>query len=160
MKMNTREIFEYIKTKKGELQIELQDIKPQPSIIVKTEQIIEFAKFIKSDENLAFDMYLYNAGVDYPKENILESVNEVFSTKHLHRLSFKVRLPRDNPKVASLTGVWAGADWHERETYDLFGIEFVGHPFLKRILLPEDWEGHPLRKDYTFPKYYRDIPLT
>lgn len=160
MKMNTREIFEYIKTKKGELQIELQDIKPQPSIIVKTEQIIEFAQFIKSDENLAFDMYLYNAGVDYPKENILESVNEVFSTKHLHRLSFKVRLPRDNPKVASLTGVWAGADWHERETYDLFGIEFVGHPFLKRILLPEDWEGHPLRKDYTFPKYYRDIPLT
>lgn len=158
--MNTKEIFDYIKSKKPEFRIEFQDVKPQPSIIVKPEQIVEFAKFIKMDENLLFDMYLSNAGVDYNKENILESVNEVFSTKHLHRISFKVRITRNAPKTLSLTGVWSAADWHERETYDLLGIEFEGHPFLKRILLPEDWEGHPLRKDYTFPKSYRDIPLT
>lgn len=158
--MNTREVFDYIKTKKPEFQIEFQELKPQPSIIVKEEHVIEFAKFIKTDENLLFDMYLCNTGVDYIKENILESINEVFSTKYLHRISFKVRIPRDNPKTPSLSGVWAAANWHERETYDLLGIEFVGHPFLNRILLPVDWEGHPLRKDYTFPKSYRDIPLT
>ncbi len=158
--MNTKEIFDYIKTKKPEFQVEFQELKPQPSIIVKAEQIVEFAKFIKTDENLLFDMYLYNAAVDYIKENILEVVNEVFSSKYLHRISFKVRISRDNPKTLSLCGVWAAANWHERETYDLMGIEFMGHPFLKRILLPEDWEGHPLRKDYTFPKSYRDILLT
>lgn len=158
--MNIQEIFNYIKSTRSDLQIELQDTKPQPSVIVNPGQVVEFAQFIKSDKNLLFDMYLCNVGVDYIRENMLESINIVFSTKYLHKISFKVRIPRDNPKILSLAGVWPAADWHERETYDLLGIEFIGHPFLKRILLPEDWEGYPLRKDYTFPKSYRDIPLT
>lgn len=158
--MNTKEIFEYIKDKKVELEIEFQDVKPQSSIIVKKDKLIEFAKFIKTDSSLLFDMCLYVSGVDYPKENILESVYEVFSVKHLHRLSFKVRVPRDAPVIPTVSEIWPAANWHERETYDFFGIVYEGHPFLKRILLPEDWEGHPLRKDYVFPKFYRDIPLT
>ncbi len=158
--MNTKEIFEYIKNNKPHLQIEFQEIKPQSSIIVKPEELIEFSKFIKTDPSLLMDMCLSISGVDYPKENKMESVYEVFSTKFLHRLSFKVRIPRDNPKIPSVCEIWKAADWHEREIYDLFGIIYEGHPFLKRILLPEDWEGHPLRKDYVFPKFYRDIPLT
>jgi NADH-quinone oxidoreductase subunit C len=105
-------------------------------------------------------MLLCISGVDYPKENLIESVYEVYSVKHNHRLSFKVRVARDNPKIPSVVSIWPAANWHERETFDLVGIIYEGHPFLKRILLPEDWEGHPLRKDYQFPKFYRDIPLT
>ncbi|MFN7181566.1 MAG: NADH-quinone oxidoreductase subunit C [Planctomycetota bacterium] len=158
--MNTKEIFDYIKSKKPLLEIEFFDVKPQNSIIVKSSQLIEFAEFLKEDSALLFDMCLSICGVDYPKENIMECVYEVFSTKHLHRISFKVRVPRDNPTIPSVSRIWKAADWHERETYDLVGIIYQGHPFLKRILLPEDWEGHPLRKDYVFPKFYRDIPLT
>ncbi len=158
--MNTKEIFEYIKNKKPQLEIEFQDIKPQSFIIVKPDKLIEFSEFIKTDPLLLMDMCLCVSGVDYLKENIMESVYEVFSIEHLHRVSFKVRVSRENPKIPSVSEIWKSANWHEREAYDLLGIVYEGHPFLKRILLPEDWEGHPLRKDYVFPKFYRDIPLT
>jgi len=71
----------------------------------------------------------------------------------------KVRVPRDRPEVQSVMGVWAGADWHERETWDLLGIRFTGRPPLRRILLPEDWPGHPLRKDWEYPADYHGIPI-
>ena len=71
----------------------------------------------------------------------------------------KVSVPRDEPYVKSVASVWATAIWSERETYDFFGIEFVGNPDLRRIFLPEDWEGWPLRKDYEMPKIYQDVPL-
>lgn len=80
---------------------------------------------------------------------------------HHHRLlPVKVVLPADAPVVDSVADVWPAADWHERETYDLVGITFTGHPNLKRILLPDDWEGHPLRKDYEFPTEYHGIDCT
>jgi NADH-quinone oxidoreductase subunit C len=74
-------------------------------------------------------------------------VYELRSVEHAHRLRLKVGLPADDPHVASVTPLFPTADWHERETWDLFGIVFDGHPDLDRILLPDDWEGHPLRKD-------------
>jgi hypothetical protein len=73
-------------------------------------------------------------------------------------LALKVRVPRDRPEVPSVMGVWIGADWHERETYDLLGVRFTGRPPLRRILLPEDWPGHPLRKDWDYPVEYHGIP--
>jgi len=79
--------------------------------------------------------------------------------KHNHKLTLKVLLPRDNPVVPSVERVWRAADWHEREAYDLFGIIFEGHHNLKRILLPEDWEGHPLRKDYKVQEYYQGMKV-
>jgi len=71
----------------------------------------------------------------------------------------KVVLPRENPEVDSVSQVWRTADWHEREAFDMFGIKFNGHPDLRRLLLPADWEGHPLRKDYKHQEYYRDVKV-
>lgn len=70
-----------------------------------------------------------------------------------------VRMPREAPRVPTVSGVWVTASWGERETYDMYGIDFEGHPDLRRILLPEDWEGFPLRKDYAMPSRYHDVPL-
>ena len=70
-----------------------------------------------------------------------------------------MRVPRDRPEVPSVMDVWPGADWHERETYDLVGIRFTGRDSLRRILLPEDWPGHPLRKDWKFPADYHGVPI-
>ncbi|MBM4015941.1 MAG: NADH-quinone oxidoreductase subunit C [Planctomycetes bacterium] len=79
-------------------------------------------------------------------------------TQH-HLLAVKCRLPIDDPRVDSVADLWPAADWHERETWDLVGITFTGHPNLRRILLPEGWEGHPLRKDYVYPKEFGGINL-
>ena len=88
-----------------------------------------------------------------------ELIYHVRSVKNRALVAFKVKLPIGDPTVESVSSIWAAADWHERETYDLVGITFKGHPDLRRILLPDDWEGHPLRKDYAYPKAYRDINL-
>jgi NADH-quinone oxidoreductase subunit C len=82
----------------------------------------------------------------------LVSVAHLFSYTHRHWIVLKVRVPREDPKVPSLVPVWPGAGWFERESYDLLGIRYEGHPDLRRIMLPEDWEGHPLRKDYRQPE--------
>jgi NADH-quinone oxidoreductase subunit C len=74
-------------------------------------------------------------------------------------VKLSVRMPRENPQVQSVALVWTTAEWGERETYDFYGIDFVDHPDLRRILLPEDWEGWPLRKDYQMPSRYHDVPL-
>ena len=99
-----------------------------------------------------------------PAEPHLEVVYQLFSLTHKHRIAVKARLPRwnndtpgDLPEIDSVSHVWAIADWHEREAYDMFGIEFTGHPNLRRILCPEDWVGYPLRKDYESPLEYHEI---
>jgi NADH-quinone oxidoreductase subunit C len=95
----------------------------------------------------------------------LELIYHLWSLAHRHRLVLKVRLPRwrddqpgQPPEVASVSGVWNTADWHEREVFDLSGVRFVGHRELRRILCPEDWVGYPLRKDYEMPAEYHGIP--
>jgi NADH-quinone oxidoreductase subunit C len=88
-------------------------------------------------------------GVDrYPAEPRFEVVYHLHSLARNQRLRLKCRLPGENPEIDSVTAVWRSANWFERETFDLFGVRFRNHPNLSRIMLPEDWEGHPLRKDY------------
>ena len=84
----------------------------------------------------------------YPAEPRFEVIYQLQSMERNLRLRIKARLPGDNPEIDSVTGIYKGANWYERETFDLFGIRFLGHPNLTRIMMPEDWEGHPLRKDY------------
>ncbi len=98
-------------------------------------------------KTLGFDFYDFGCGVDWPEENELEVFDNVFSTKTLARVTVKCRVPRDQPKVPTATSVYGGADWHERETWELFGIVFIGHPGLRRLLLADWQEGFPMRKD-------------
>jgi NADH-quinone oxidoreductase subunit C len=84
----------------------------------------------------------------YPTEPRFEVVYHLHSVEAKERVRLKCRLPGADPAIESVTGVWRGAEWYEREVFDLFGIRFVNHPDLRRIMMPDDWEGHPLRKDY------------
>jgi NADH-quinone oxidoreductase subunit C len=146
-----------------------------PFVTVDPGDLLEVCRFLKEDERLRFDILNCISGVDYletdPKkvaragfEPHLEVVYHLSSFTHKHRLTLKVVLPRwkdgragSLPEVPSVTPLWRSADWHEREVYDLSGVYFTGHPNLTRMLLAEDWVGHPLRKDYEYPLEYHGI---
>ena len=136
-----------------------------PFAVVATEDLVEVAGFCKSDPALAMDNLMCLAGVDYPKEDPprMEVVYQLYSYAHHHTFALKVHLPRENPAVPTLEGLFGVANFHERECWDLFGIVFTGHSDMRRILLPDDWEGHPLRKDWEDPEYYplhqKDLPI-
>lgn len=122
-----------------------------PAVFVAPDRWLEVATVLRNEPEFAFDFCSNVTGVDWPEQDILESVVHLYSMTHHHHLTVKMRLPRAKPEVASVAGVWPAADWHEREQYDMLGIVYVGHPNLRRILLAEDWEGFPLRKDYVAP---------
>src|SRR5438093_12129316 len=146
-----------------------------PYAVVDPADLLAVCRFLRDDPRLRFELLNNISGVDYlepdPKkaakagfEPHLEVVYHFQSFTHRHRFTLKLMLPRwkDNkpgelPEVPSVTGVWDAANWHEREVYDLSGVFFTGHPDLTRILLSEDWQGHPLRKDYEFPLEYHGI---
>jgi NADH-quinone oxidoreductase subunit C len=110
-------------------------------------KIAEVCKFLRVDPPLAFDFLSFVTSVDW--KDRYEIVYYLISTLHKHKVVLKVNVTdRANPEVPSVTSVWPAADWQEREMYDLMGIKFSGHYNLRRILLPDDWEGYPLRKDY------------
>jgi len=130
-----------------------------PYTVVASDGLLEVAAFCKSDHDFAFDNLMCLSAVDWPKENPprMEVVYHLLSYKHGHTFALKVYLPRESPTVHTVESVWGVANWHEREAYDLFGIVFVGHSDLRRILLPDDWVGHPLRKDWQDPDFYNGM---
>ena len=116
---------------------------------MRTADLVAVAKFLKEDPALAFDMIIDVCGVDrFRDEERFEVIYNLYSLTHKKYLRLKVLVNEDNPLVPSVTGIWSGANWHERETHDFFGIRFLGHPDLTPFLLPEDADFHPLRKDY------------
>jgi len=146
-----------------------------PFVVVESAHLLEVCRFLRDDSGLRFDLLNCISGVDYlepdpkkaPKagfEPHLEVVYHLSSFSDRHRFVLKVLLPRwkddkpgELPEVPSVTSLWKAAEWHEREVYDLSGVWFTGHPDLTRILLSDDWVGHPLRKDYEFPLEYHGI---
>jgi len=131
-----------------------------PFVVVKAEQWGETARLCRDDSCLGFDLLSCISGVDYPEREEgpeIEVVYHLDSTVNHHGLTIKVKLPRSDPRVASVEEIWRTADWHERETYDLVGVVFEGHHNLVRILCAEDWVGHPLRKDYEPPDSFHGI---
>ncbi len=119
---------------------------------VAPERIVEVCRFLKQERQ--FVRLSDVTAVDwYPQEPRFEVVYHLHSLERNERLRLKCRLPDRDPEVDSVTAVWRSANWYEREVYDLFGIRFRNHPDLRRILMPEDWEGHPLRKDYPVHGY-------
>ncbi len=123
------------------------------TVTTPREHIVDVCQFLRDEHG--FDMLADLCGADNgPEEDPRFEVNyHLFSTIHFKRLRLKVLLSEDDAHVESVTTVWRTADWHERETYDLMGVKFDGHPDLRRILLPSDFDGHALRKDYPLRGY-------
>lgn len=173
--MNSLEIIAILEQKFGDKIKEKKTDVADPYAVVGPENLLEVCRFLKDDSRLGFDILNCISGVDYletdpkkaPKagfEPHMEVVYHFSSLTQKHRFVLKIILPRwkDNkpgeiPEVSSVTSLWRAADWHEREVYDLSGVWFTDHPDLRRILLAEDWVGHPLRKDYEFPLEYHGI---
>jgi NADH-quinone oxidoreductase subunit C len=121
-----------------------------PGAWVPRERLLEICRFAATDPAFGMDYLSFVTGVDFPEQGQMEVVYHLFSMAPRHELLLKVRVPRDDPRVPTVTPIWGGANWHEREAYDLLGIIFEAHPNLRRIMMTEDWAGHPLRKDYVF----------
>jgi len=141
-----------------------------PALVVPREKLHDVMRHLRDAKHFAFDLLVMVTGTHMTekldaktkavlREQHFEVIYHVRSVRHRTLLAVKVKLPFADPTVASVADLWAAADWHERETFDLLGIRFTGHPNLRRILLPDDWVGHPLRKDYAYPREYQGINL-
>jgi len=143
-----------------------------PFIEVTADGLHEACVLLRDHDELLYDCCHLVSGVDRPDQEQIEVVYHLVSysthpgdayrkraEKNDPYVALKVRVPRDKPEVPTISDVWTGADWHERETYDLVGVIFTGREELRRILLPEDWPGHPLRKDWEFPVGYHGVPI-
>ena len=171
--MQCTEILEMLRQRFGPGVVGAATEAIDPWIEVAPQALVDACCFLRDEPRLRFNMLQCITGVDYlqvdPKRKIegqprIEVVYHLVSLVHKDRLALKVTLPRwkdgvegQLPEVPTVSGVWKTAMWHEREVYDLMGVRFLGHPDLTRILCPDDWEGHPLRKDYQMPLEYRGI---
>ncbi|MEX2215408.1 MAG: NADH-quinone oxidoreductase subunit C [Phycisphaeraceae bacterium] len=158
--MNPIQIAQRLTEKFGSAILESFPEDKHPRIHVNAADWRPIAEFLRKDAGLDFDFLLCLTAVDYVADNLLGVVYDLRSMDHRHEFAVKVFIDRDHPNVTSVMDLWPAADWHEREAYDMMGIIFQGHTDLRRILLPEDWEGFPLRKDYVFPREYHGIPGT
>jgi NADH-quinone oxidoreductase subunit C len=139
----------------------IADLTATPKAVkIYPDDLLPVCRILHQHETTYFDMLSCLTGIDNgPEAGTMEVVYNLYSIPFDHHLALKVVISRENPETDSVTSVWKTADWHEREAFDLLGINFKGHPDLRRILLPADWEGHPLRKDYKQQEYYRNIKL-
>lgn len=147
------EFVEKLKTENAAWIVDVKDALGEVTVTVPRESILMVCQTLKTTHK--FDMLADLCGADRgPEDDPRFEVNyHLFSTKHKNRLRLKVLLTEDEPKVESVVSVWKTANWHERETYDLLGVIFENHPDLRRILLPSDFDGHALRKDYPLRGY-------
>jgi NADH-quinone oxidoreductase subunit C len=129
----------------------------EPYLIVDGPAIVDVCRFLRDDAALKFAVLSDLTALDWPKEEKIQVVYHLYSYTDRHQIVLKVDLPRDNPTLSTVEGVWKVANWFEREVYDLFGVIFEGHSDLRRIMLPEDWVGYPLRKDYVEQEEYDGI---
>ena len=125
---------------------------------VDASALIEVCTLLKKE--LGFDGLMNLTAVDWPKKNLIQIVYHLYSYSSRHSFALKVELDRGRPEVPSLEGVWKAADWLEREQFDLFGVQFTGHPDLRRLMMPDDWIGHPLLKDYKEQPQWHNISTT
>jgi len=166
--MTEKEIFERLLEKFKDAIGEFNEEVIQPFATIKAAEVEKVCTYLRDNEAFEFDWLSNLSAVHYPhseeeqaeqKEDELEVVYHLYSFKHNHKMILKTRVPVSNPKIPSVAMLWRTADWHEREAYDLLGVEFTDHPDLRRILLPEDWEGFPLRKDYVTPQTYNNMTV-
>lgn len=133
--------------------------KGEPFVRVNPARVVEIATFLRDDPDLRMDYLSCLSGVDFPERGQIEVVYHLASVARRHRVTLKAALPREAPRIGTVETVWPAANWHERECYDLLGVVFEGHSDPRRILLPDDWEGHPLRKDYKTQAFWHGIKV-
>ncbi|MDK9700737.1 MAG: NADH-quinone oxidoreductase subunit C, partial [bacterium] len=155
----TRDWVEWIAAKHPESKPEwiIEALASEKAVLLTPEHFKIVCNTLRTNEQARFDQMHCVSGVD--RKTHLEVVYHLFAFSRNERLIIKKRIPRDKPETASITDLWPAAEWHEREIYDLFGIIFYGHPDLRRILLPDDWEGHPLLKDYVHAEFYNGMRI-
>ncbi len=157
MGLARKEVYEKIREKFPDGVEGVVEVPGDPYCVLKKEAVLPVCRWLKDDPDMRFDLCVCVGGADDTKD--------FWVTWHLHSIPknqdavLKLKVGREDPSAPSVVSLWKGADWHEREAFDLYGIRFEGHPDLRRILLPDDWRGHPLRKDYEFPDEYQGIPL-
>jgi NADH-quinone oxidoreductase subunit C len=155
---------EKLKERFAESILEVAEYRGELTIIVKKKDIVPICQFLRDDPELSYNFLSDLCGVDWlEKKPRFDVVYNLYSIGKNHRVRLKVQVD-EGEGVPSVTAVWNGANWFEREVFDMFGIRFDGHPDLRRILMPQDWEGHPLRKDFPLTKeevmfnYNKDRP--
>ena len=157
--MTLQEISDKLKTQFPDavLEVKIEGV-VDPYIKVVPASLRDISIYLRDDIDLQFDYLMCLSGMDYGK-GTLGVVYNFFSMKKKHKLNLKVEVPKDKAEVPSVALVWQTANWHEREAYDLVGVKFLDHPDLRRILMPDDWEGHPLQKDYKVPEFYQGMKV-
>ncbi len=147
-------VLDRLRRKFGDAILETASQHGDETAVVERDRLAEIAEFLRDDRELQFDTPIDCTAVDWyqRREPRFDVIYHLYSMRRRHRVRVKVHVPESDPSVVSLTPVWRGMNWHERETWDLYGIRFVGHPNLKRVLMYEEFEGHPLRKDYPIDK--------
>jgi NADH-quinone oxidoreductase subunit C len=130
-----------------------------PHVRIKPEDLTRVCCFLRDEPALHFDLLRCITAVDRPEQNAVELVYELMSIPFTHSFAVKTMLDRTAPEIETVSSIWPAADWHEREAFDLMGVRFVHHPDLRRILMPDDWTGHPLRKDYEDPFEYHGLKI-
>ncbi|MBI5509938.1 MAG: NADH-quinone oxidoreductase subunit C [Deltaproteobacteria bacterium] len=153
--MDATAIVNRLKEKFGDAIGALTTENPDPFVVVDRKALVEICKFLKTDPDLELDFLVSISGLDLKEKMV--AVYHLWGYKHRHGMVLKVECPPTDLVLPSVTSVWRAANWHEREQFDLFGFTFTGHPDLRRLLLPEDWVGHPLQKSYVYPTQYHGI---
>jgi NADH-quinone oxidoreductase subunit C len=153
-----KDIFDALKARFGDAVVEFQGEGFRPAfVVVSPKSVLDVARFLRDDPALAFDSLMCLSGVDY-KDRFAVAYH-LHSLRAKHLIGIKVFVPKETPSLPSVDAVWPAANFMEREAFDLYGIVFEGSKDLRRILLPEDWPGHPLRKDYKYPDFYHGIKV-
>jgi len=154
--MEAQTILTTLQEKFGAAVIEAKTDVLQPFAQIAPDKMPEIAAFLRDEPGLEFDYLSCISGVDY-NDGKLGAVYHLGSIVNRHTIVLKAIVPKEDPRIASIAHLYGAANWHEREAFDMVGVVFEGHPDLRRILCPDDWEGHPLRKDYKVQEFYQGI---
>ena len=159
--MGPLQIAVSLQTKFQDNILNIEEFRDQVSVFVNKSAITDICTYLRDEPTLTFDFLRDITAVDWldKKTPRFEVIYHLFSINNRNMIRLKAPVEEDSCQIESVVHIWRGADWHERECYDLFGISFKGHPDHRRILLPEDWEGHPLRKDYPVAGPEKEWPV-
>jgi NADH-quinone oxidoreductase subunit C len=155
----SEDLMNALKERFGDAIQEPEPFRGEVILVVERDRLVPVCEFLRDDPDFAFNFLAALTAVDHwPEEPRFTVVYQLYSVARNAILGLRVRLPGDDPRIRTIEGVYPNADWHEREVYDMFGVTFEGHSDLRRILMAQDWEGHPLRKDY--PLGYEEVQFS